>query len=512
MNLNMELIADALRQNFKIEREGAYNEELKLEQVRLFDGETGFQSGVAYIAEGEALPAKPFFEGSCAIISIGHSDKCYPASLCDYIEVEKDARVADVLNCAQDAYKKYNKWYLDMYEALSNESGIQELLDLTLPLLGNPVYFHDKNYQFIAHAEIPGMPGGNDIYKSKQNNGRMSLDAINELKKTPYFEKTFETKKPTFHVDAGELHYIYDNVRVKGEYWGRLFVDERMRPFKKSDYTIIGALRSMIEKALVNRNLSSGKQYRFLERKLVSLLEGKSVEWKELEEELHLNNWGMDNNYLCFRLRLNDVDLLLNTTISTCELIESKLSDCITFPYESGVIGIVRVDSRAKTVERLKTVLRDFHLYTGVSLMFNDFNNFPLYYKQAEIALKCGIKENNAEWIHCFEEYCFSYMLDRCAEELLPETLFPPALRKLIEHDRRKSTSYVETLRAYLENDLKPAKAMKALYIQRSTFLYRLDRINEMMGVNLENARTKIHFLLAFQLMDRIAASAAKTG
>ena len=510
MNLNTDLIADALRDSFNVVNVDVNNKEPTLEQIQLYTGDSTFLPGVVYVAEGGKLTKKPFFEGFCTIVSIGPADKSYLASGCDYIEIEKGESESEVMNCLQSACKKYYSWFLDMYEALSNKAGIQALLDLTLPLLENPIYLHDKNYQFIAYAEIPGMPGGSDIFRIKENKGRFSMEDINILKNTPYFEKTFETTTPTFHIDTGECSYIYDNVRIKNEYWGRVFVDERVRNFKNGDYAIIGILRSMIEKALAGRNISPGKTYRFLEEKIVSMLEGKSVDMAELFDEMRLKGWDKADSFFCFHMQMKEVDLLLNTMINTCESIESKLSDCLTFPYKDGVIGIVLIDSRSKTLERIRKALHEFELNVGVSLMFDRMGDFPLYYKQAGIALKYGIKENSPEWMHKFEDHCFSYMLDCCTEELPPDMLFPPALHKLIDHDRKKSTSYVETLRAYLENDMKPAKAMKALYIQRSTFLYRLDRINEMIGLDLENERIKTHFLLSFQLMDKLNAASAK--
>jgi len=507
----MDLIADTLRNDFEIVKEGAYNESLYLEQARLFTGSAEFLPGIVYIAGGEDLPAKPYFEGRCGVVSVGPAGKCYRASCCDFIEIKNGANIADVFNCIQEAYSKYNKWHIDMYEALLIESGVQTLLELTLPLLGNPVYFHDKNYRFISYAEIQGMPGGSDIFSIKKNNGVMPLDLITEIKNTPYFEKTFETKKPTFHVSEGDCCYIYDNVWVGEKYWGRIFVDERVRAFVKSDYSIIGILRDMIEKALTNRKLTPGSRYRFLEEILISLLEGKNVEMNELADELKQNGWEAGGDWFCFQIQLSDVDLLLNTNISMCELVESKLSDCVTFPYEDRIIGIVRVDDSAGTLERIKEAMQDFRLYTGVSLVFNNFKDFPLYYKQAGIALKCGVKEKNSEWVHYFEDYSFSYILDRCVDELFTEMLYPPALQKLIEFDNKKSTNYVETLRAYLENDQKPAKAMKALFIQRSSFIYRLDRINEITGVDFEDVKVKTHFLIAFRLMDRIGKPAQQT-
>ena len=507
MNLNMEMLADALREEFEIAALGTSRESLPLEQSRLFEGDAVFKPGILYVAEGGKLPSKPFFDGHCGIVSIGASDKSYHVSNCDYLEIDKDASIMNVFNCIQEAYKKYNKWYLDMYEALLAESGAQKLLDLTLPLLGNPVYLHDKNYRFVAYAEIDGMSGGSDIYKIKSNSGRMSLDSINDLKNTPHFEKTFETTVPTFHVDAGELCYIYENVRVGGEYWGRLWVDERVKPFRKSDYAIVGVLKEMIEKALVGRRLSPGTQYRFLEQKLVSLLEGKPVEKHDLEVELLEKGFKPSDNWLCFQLQLSPADLLLNTAINFCDAIESKLQGCVAFPYGDFIVGIVCVDNPGATLKRIEDTLCVFELHAGVSLMFKGFGDFPLYCKQAGIALTYGIRENGQGWVHGFGDHCFSYMLDRCGEGLLSEMLYPPALLRLIEYDQKKSTSYVKTLRAYLEKDLKPARAMEALYIQRSTFLYRLARISEITGVDFEDEKVKIHFLLAFQLMDRDAQS-----
>lgn len=504
MNLNMNLIADTLRENFSIIEEDINHEELTLDQGRVFTGDPNFMPGVVYIADGKDLPQKPYFKGFCAFIMIGRFPKCYIDSECDYIEVDERYSVFEILNCVQDAFKVYNKWYLDMYDALSNGEGVQVLLDLTLPLLENPIYLHDPNYHFIAYSKIPGLTGGNDVHSIEKGSDRLSLKGINLLKETPYFEKTFMTTKPTFHANVGEYSYIYDNLWSKGQFWGRVFVDERMRAFKKGDYAIIGVLRKMLEKALFHRNLLPGKHYRFLEQKMVALLDGKSIDLNELEEELKLSNWtNNEDYYFCFTLQLKEIDLILNTMIRNCEIIEEKIPDCITFPYKDAVIGIVHVDSRSKTLKTIREALIDFELNVGISLMFKDFNEFPLYYKQTNIALKYGAKGNPSELVHCFEDFCFSYILDCCVEELPADMLFPSALHKLIEHDKKKHSNYVETLRAYLENDLKPAKAMKALYVQRSTFLYRIDRINEMIGLDFEDDKTKLHFMIAFQLMDR---------
>lgn len=510
MNLNMNLIADMIREDFSIIKEDIKNEELTLEQVKVFTDDIDFMPGIIYIAYGKELPQKLFYRGFCSFIMVGECPKCYMDSECDYIEVDEKYSVFEILNCVQDIFKLYNKWHLDMYEALANEEGVQVLLDLTFPLLENPIYLHDTNYHFIAYSKIPGLPGGNSVHSIEERSDKLSLEGIKAIKRTPYFEDTLTTKKPTFHTNVGEVSYIYDNLWLKEQFWGRIFVDERIRSFKKSDYVIIGVLRKMIEKVLFRRNLIPGKRYRFLEQKMIDMLEGKSIDDDELEKELKLRNWtGNEGSYFCFTLQLKEIDILLNIMIRICEIIEKKIFDCITFPYEAEavIIGIVHIDNKSKSLEKIKEDLKEFELNAGISHIFRDFKKFPLYYRQASIALKYGSKKNTDKLVHGFEEFCLDYMLDCCTEKLPADVLFPPELHKLIEHDRKKHSNYVETLRAYIENDLKPAKAMKALYIQRSTFLYRIDRISEMVGLDFEDEKVKLHFMLAFQLMDKIGAT-----
>ena len=109
MNLNMDLIADALREDFEINKESVVSEGLLLEQARLFAGGTEFLPGIVYVTRGESLPLKPFFEGHCGVVSIGPSDKSYVASAsCDYIELGEGAAIEDVFNRIQETYKKHN--------------------------------------------------------------------------------------------------------------------------------------------------------------------------------------------------------------------------------------------------------------------------------------------------------------------------------------------------------------------------------------------------------------------
>ena len=60
----------------------------------------------------------------------------------------------------------------------------------------------------------------------------------------------------------------------------------------------------------------------------------------------------------------------------------------------------------------------------------------------------------------------------------------------------------MQTLRTYLENHLNAVQSAKDLFIHRSTFLYRLDKIKKIMETELDDSDELLYLLLSFRLLD----------
>src|SRR2546428_998140 len=72
-------------------------------------------------------------------------------------------------------------------------------------------------------------------------------------------------------------------------------------------------------------------------------------------------------------------------------------------------------------------------------------------------------------------------------------------LGPLIEHDRARKGALVATLRAYLETGEQQHAAQK-LRVHPNTLRYRLDRIREITGLDLENPETRINLAVAMRV------------
>ena len=74
---------------------------------------------------------------------------------------------------------------------------------------------------------------------------------------------------------------------------------------------------------------------------------------------------------------------------------------------------------------------------------------------------------------------------------------------ELKKQDEKNQTQYIETLKAYLEQHLSATQAARELFIHRSTFLYRLDRIKEILQSDMDDPEEIFYLELSLRLLEQ---------
>lgn len=69
----------------------------------------------------------------------------------------------------------------------------------------------------------------------------------------------------------------------------------------------------------------------------------------------------------------------------------------------------------------------------------------------------------------------------------------------LIEYDRAQGTDLIETLTAYFAHKGNLSQTAEALFVHRNTLLYRMERIREISGLDLDNPETRLSIQLALR-------------
>ena len=121
----------------------------------------------------------------------------------------------------------------------------------------------------------------------------------------------------------------------------------------------------------------------------------------------------------------------------------------------------------------------------------------------AQAALASGEAAQAGKSVALFSDYCLDYILENVSGELKPDMLWNEGFRKLVAHDVKGRANYVETLRAYLDNNLNAHRAAATLYISRNSLLAQLERIQALLGEDLKDPKVRFRYELSLLLYDK---------
>lgn len=150
--------------------------------------------------------------------------------------------------------------------------------------------------------------------------------------------------------------------------------------------------------------------------------------------------------------------------------------------------------------ELVGTVLgkREKQYYQAVlSLPFDNLNFIRTRYLQVLFALK---QVEDHPGVYTGEQFAMGYLLDRLAQTNQVQMLSHPALEKLKQHDAQRGSELFDTLYQYLLHERSVLKGSEALHIHKNSFLYRMQRIREITGLNLEEPLERTYLLLSYLL------------
>jgi sugar diacid utilization regulator len=164
----------------------------------------------------------------------------------------------------------------------------------------------------------------------------------------------------------------------------------------------------------------------------------------------------------------------------------------------------------AKGVQRyVKGLLPDLTVSVGIGRYKEDPASLPDAYSEAEVALEIGHRIHGPSSVSTFEGTGTYKLLFRVLQEN-PEELeafYRETLEPVVRYDSRYGTELVQTLTTYLENDASTVRTAGDLFAHRHTIRYRLDRVGELTGLDVDKSEDRERLTLgikAMQLLGRV--------
>lgn len=499
MKLTSDIVYEQLAGILNIKKTGPINKKPHLMRPELYVSGISFLSNHLYIAKGDTLPLNPVLEPNCCIFAIGCPPKAYESTETSLLVADSTVDLYQVFNLVQSLFNRLDDWEQALQRCILNAENLQALLDVSKNLFTNPIAIIDESFHVLALL------------------GEHGFDVQDELGDTPNKIVTDIRTDPQWHkFEESEGPYLYQNkllehdalcyaLRMQGKYAGVVGLTEVYGPNSPGTWALYHELVKYIQLSYerFRRNLDSGTySLKFICKQL---LDGVQLPRFSIERALERLAWSPAHSYSVYCIELYKRDYYYKTPDYIGRHLENLFQHAMAFEHNGNVVMIINSSligsNTSKSQSSFSTFVMEGLLKVGISKGFSDIFQFQNYYLQAVAALELGARLRPTQWIRHFDDFCFDYLLEHCSGNLESLSLFPDGLVAMISYDNTHKTEYVKTLQTYFQNKFNTTHSAKALYIHRSTFLERMERIGRFLKLDLNDPDMQIYLMICLKLI-----------
>ncbi len=500
MYLNADIVFDNLPPEMSARMAGPKLLDLTLRRPELYEGGgAAFKANRLYLVNADRVPQRAHAERGCVIVCIGDTPllERYRKS-CSVIVIERDADFYQTFNALQRIYDSYDKWEADLRGIIDRSGNVSQLLMCSEPVFGNPLFAIDEDFKILGASGGAATPSTGKGPSRGKTIGVDELDQFLEL-----HDLSMDDHDPLVLtlLDQTTLNY---NLFESDVYRGCLTVYYEDRPYRPSDKPLIEQLGRFVLIAKQQLAIRAPEGLGSLRQAVQALVEERPLDSVERDVVAAAND-GRD--FVCIRLKLsNQLEQLPLGFVRNA--IEETFPGSIVFEYHrNSVVAMLDVGKdddegfRATIEEGLGPFVNAMAMDAGISNPYSDLLVAKSLFFQANQALDIGLLFEPAKRLHFFENYALRALVMNSVSDMRLELLYPEGLRRLVEHDDASTTSYVETLRVYLENNQSIAKTSADLFVHRSTLMERLARMKRELGLDLDDPDVQLRLRILLKAM-----------
>lgn len=487
MNLSMWMLLDELA---AYSPKGTITDgSLTIEGFRLFCDEDTLSSKYVYIGY-----ARDFFSDAEGNACLVHRR--------DVIFIE-NTDIASVVNMVISTFDKYRNWDERLQSARHDAEPYQRVLDIAHEMFRCPMFFGNKNLHIYA---ITQQYTKDEVYEE--------WDDVKALKTMPFsFLERWKTisfpmgyrddvDPQVFPVWPGmKFEYqIRSNCYFDGKIWGHFYIYYRKKNISPTVLQLSKHVADIYSQMLKEKQDLSAEKYAMFSW-LVDILDGNEVPRGTIQSFYWQMKWSEADNLTVYKVSPSSTDYDQMLLCWLCDSLSAMAADAAVFPYRHAIVVIVREHNNSPRIalDHIIRLISVNDCRCGVSFTFQGLQHIASYFRQAGHAI--GYAPDMGKKIHYFKDCILSGLSCEIKTHLKWQDWVPPSLFKLIETDAAQGTEYYVTLYHLLVNKWHLGNAAKALYIHRNTLLYRLEKIENLMDVDIHDESVWAYLRICYNWM-----------
>ncbi|MCC6177794.1 MAG: helix-turn-helix domain-containing protein [Chloroflexi bacterium] len=201
------------------------------------------------------------------------------------------------------------------------------------------------------------------------------------------------------------------------------------------------------------------------------------------------------------RLRVTD---LVSTEVlrlaPTALLREYQGTLVVAIPRASPPTTEESVEVADRLRERLTALLPGAPVTVGIGRYYPGVAGLAASFREASQALAIGCDLLGGDRSVHFEQLGVQRLLFQLRDNPELAAFYDDLLGKLQSHDERQNAELVNTLEAFFECHGNHVRTAQRLHLHRNTLLYRLERVRQVLGVELDDPETRLALQVALKI------------
>ena len=403
-----------------------------------------------------------------------------------------------VMNAVLDAFDEFQRWSEVLRAAVLRGGSIQELLDLSRCALPLPLFIADSFGNVVGcSAGFESLAEEDPYWSCIVQERRMSDRLFFDTWRSDSGAET-EDWNNSAHICQTERGRIVSlNLSVGEEIVGKLIIAETGGRLTAGvcqlaeifSGAIADTLAAQGENAELRAVMNTLENYLDSKPAIIGQLWARICECTARQEDEELE--------LLLLKYVSRSDKLFNRNLAY--RIGSSIEGCFGLVFHDYVAVILCCAREAPLLTELWKMLPQEEYLCGISLPFSDANGMQRAGNQAALALLYG-SQTPPSVSHCID-HAFEYFLNKLAgDKSFGTELLHPGLMRLKRYDERHGTDFYNTLYQYLLSERNVVATAKALFIHRNSMIYRLQRIQQLLDVDLDDPNMRLYLLLSYQI------------
>lgn len=415
-----------------------------------------------------------------------------------------DAKDIDaVFNRILDCFDFYNLWYDSCLQAINQGKSMQDILELSRPFFHDDICIANESHFILYSLRYPYPT--DTMLTEEQIKNIMFMDKMFQTTTMPlenimYVRKNranYSSKKAYLqYLDNNLLPVYARNLYANQKYWGVLVLNNIYTDPGEVKSQTLDILGEITEYWLVYHSKIKGMSDTY-SNLFHTVLEKSSLEADNLLQT-HLGNigWSPTAKKILFLIRNIDNDSGIYPAII---FYFNRIEGCIAGIVNSEIILLCNVDllNEKIFISQITTYLTRTACIAGSSYPFTDITLTRQQLSLAKTAVTYGSKTIGS--LNSCEKYILAHFKDMLTNN--NQLFFPhPVVSELEKLDQEKGSDWAFTLYNFLLTERNYAYTAKLMSTHRNTIQYRIEKIIEQTGINLDDANIRLHIYLSLFL------------